>query len=45
VTLLKNLLGNGLAALMSTKFEIEVTLVELINNNFLLFQNDLNLSA
>jgi hypothetical protein len=30
---------------MSTKFDIEVTLVELINNNFLLFKNDLNLSA
>jgi nitroreductase len=30
---------------MSTKFDIEDTLVELINNNFLLFKNDLNLSA
>jgi hypothetical protein len=28
---------------MSTKFDIEVTLVELINNHFLLFENDLNL--
>jgi hypothetical protein len=28
---------------MSTKFDIEVTLVELINNNFLLFKNDLKL--
>jgi hypothetical protein len=26
---------------MSTKFDIEVTLVELINNNFLLFKNDI----
>jgi hypothetical protein len=30
---------------MSTKFDIEVTLVEFININFLLFNNDLNLSA
>jgi hypothetical protein len=29
---------------MSTKFDIEDTLAELINNNFLLFENDLNLS-
>jgi hypothetical protein len=25
---------------MSTKFDIEITLVELINNNFILFKND-----
>jgi hypothetical protein len=30
---------------MSTKIDIEVTLVELINNHFLFFKNDLNLSA
>jgi hypothetical protein len=30
---------------MPTKFDTDVTFVELINNNFLLFKNDLNLSA